>query len=164
MDPNAALVAIRKEVTRIMSDPNASGFDLAELVEGLDEWMSKGGFGPKEWVDAKSNLHHGLLRNKEGHWFCYCNRWHLDLPNDPQRARALFLQHIEGIIDGVEPSDLGMVVDGSRTDHVLSAKSLDPNSGTHRYYCSCNSKWFVHSTENIARQLHHAHIDREDNK
>jgi hypothetical protein len=48
MDPNTALAEIRDLAK------NASTYDewhrLAELVTALDEWISKGGFFPREWM------------------------------------------------------------------------------------------------------------------
>lgn len=51
MDPNAALAEIRK-LTRDVLKGRADEEDierLAELIEGLDNWLSKGGFLPKNW-------------------------------------------------------------------------------------------------------------------
>lgn len=56
MDPNAALAEIRKLVERASDlesfprpDPAELLTELAEAVEGLDEWLSKGGFLPTAW-------------------------------------------------------------------------------------------------------------------
>jgi hypothetical protein len=50
MDPNATLAEIRALVAAIHSEatPERCG-DLAELVEALDNWLSKGGFAPDDW-------------------------------------------------------------------------------------------------------------------
>jgi hypothetical protein len=56
MDPNAALNEIRALAAEIL-DPNRRVADrssvdaqrLAELLQGLDRWISRGGFLPKAW-------------------------------------------------------------------------------------------------------------------
>ncbi|AYF78025.1 hypothetical protein D7D52_34125 [Nocardia yunnanensis] len=60
MDPNAALTRIRELLKASDdlgyvegSDQNpAVGmlFHLIDAVEGLDQWLSQGGFLPKEWA------------------------------------------------------------------------------------------------------------------
>lgn len=45
MDPNATLAAIREITGR---DEHADP-ELAELVDALDQWLSKGGFLPAAW-------------------------------------------------------------------------------------------------------------------
>jgi len=54
MDPTVALKAIRQLVREIQapadtSDTEALAGELAELVDGLDGWLSAGGFLPKQW-------------------------------------------------------------------------------------------------------------------
>lgn len=55
MDPNAALEQIRESVSTIQSDalPEADYHHalnrLAELVDGLDQWLSRDGFLPDDW-------------------------------------------------------------------------------------------------------------------
>lgn len=49
MDPNAALAQIRDEVHEILTDRNPDPERLAELVNGLDEWLTNGGFLPDGW-------------------------------------------------------------------------------------------------------------------
>ena len=54
MDPNEALKAIRILVKSILSDETDGNdgqdlVDLAEHVQALDEWLSKGGFLPDSW-------------------------------------------------------------------------------------------------------------------
>jgi len=51
MDPNENLKMIRSRVGRLNSgNPDRNdGEELAELVEALDEWLSKGGFLPVDW-------------------------------------------------------------------------------------------------------------------
>jgi len=54
MDPDATLKMIRElaaEVACRAVDPDA--VELAELVQSLDEWISRGGFLPKEWAGAR---------------------------------------------------------------------------------------------------------------
>lgn len=52
MDPDAAL----EEVRRIVARADAEGTDIVEdynrlidLIDGLDQWISRGGFMPKVW-------------------------------------------------------------------------------------------------------------------
>jgi hypothetical protein len=57
MDPNAALAEIRT----IISQHNRDGglvvaARLAELVDGLDGWLSKGGFLPAAWTHGGPRL------------------------------------------------------------------------------------------------------------
>jgi hypothetical protein len=52
MDPNATLQEIRELVSGILHDdePTDERTDrLAELVQALDEWLSKRGFLPVQW-------------------------------------------------------------------------------------------------------------------
>jgi hypothetical protein len=51
MDPNAALVSIRELVSLLVDSPFATPqeTELAELVQGLDEWLTRGGFLPTAW-------------------------------------------------------------------------------------------------------------------
>jgi hypothetical protein len=52
MDPNAALAEIRA----ILTNPSfgmAEAFRLAELVDGLDDWLTHGGFMPTEWAPGE---------------------------------------------------------------------------------------------------------------
>lgn len=51
MDPNEALRLIRKNAKAVIDNP-ASSFEarqLAEQFEGLDAWLSAGGFNPLSW-------------------------------------------------------------------------------------------------------------------
>lgn len=59
MDPTAALKAIRQLVREIQA-PAGDGYDtegkaeeLAEVIDGLDCWLSSGGFLPAQWKGAK---------------------------------------------------------------------------------------------------------------
>ena len=54
MDPNETLRLIRLTIKQMKVDDNAvifaaHGGELAEYVEALDEWLSKGGFFPSDW-------------------------------------------------------------------------------------------------------------------
>jgi len=52
MDPNANLKEMRMLVQTHLNAP-LDGFDverLVELVEALDEWISKGGALPRAWI------------------------------------------------------------------------------------------------------------------
>lgn len=58
MDPNVALVDIR-QLIEIVQDPNVNaagkitaGRRLAEKFQALDEWLSRGGFPPRDWPVA----------------------------------------------------------------------------------------------------------------
>jgi hypothetical protein len=55
MDPNANLTEMR-ELAQTLLDNNADLSDfcaqaerLAELVQALDEWLTRGGFLPRDW-------------------------------------------------------------------------------------------------------------------
>lgn len=60
MDPNVTLARIRELVSELIGvefdpDSNQGGViddaaELAEQVKALDEWMSRGGFVPREWT------------------------------------------------------------------------------------------------------------------
>ena len=50
MDPNETLKKIRELIPQVRSsESTAPGDDLAEAVEALDDWLSHGGFLPKDW-------------------------------------------------------------------------------------------------------------------
>lgn len=58
MDPNAALKQIRDIILRMKRDHvrkhvSVEVDDLVDVVEGLDEWLSKGGFLPDDWVENR---------------------------------------------------------------------------------------------------------------
>lgn len=52
MDPNTALARMRALTERADSQQLTleEGFELAELISGLDQWLSRGGFLPTDWV------------------------------------------------------------------------------------------------------------------
>lgn len=54
MDPNAALRRIRESIADMDStqddDELYYAFTALEHFRALDEWLSKGGFKPNEWV------------------------------------------------------------------------------------------------------------------
>lgn len=52
MDPNANLEEQRRIVAKILSGRgnDADAYQLAELVQALDEWIGRGGFLPSAWV------------------------------------------------------------------------------------------------------------------
>jgi hypothetical protein len=57
MDPNTALQAMRRAI-RIMhrgtdEEREHAGVELADLVTGLDEWLTRGGFLPTEWQASR---------------------------------------------------------------------------------------------------------------
>lgn len=56
MDPNVALEEIRRLIETCLDSsvptkptPKEAFLELAELVDGLDGWLSKGGFLPDAW-------------------------------------------------------------------------------------------------------------------
>ena len=56
MDPNTNLQEQRRIAKAILADPDAQthgAVRLAELVEALDEWISRGGFIPATWKGSK---------------------------------------------------------------------------------------------------------------
>ena len=59
MDPDEALKRLRELTQNVLrlaelGEDNAElGVELAEQVEALDEWISKGGFLPKAWQPNK---------------------------------------------------------------------------------------------------------------
>lgn len=63
MDPDATLATMRDLRQAIMTSTGgdedalrSDAFELAELVEALDEWLTKGGFLPTEWNAMRSPL------------------------------------------------------------------------------------------------------------
>lgn len=56
MDPNATLIEIEKRASWILNDRYTAGQDdaieLAELFTSLNEWLTKGGFKPRQWEPA----------------------------------------------------------------------------------------------------------------
>jgi hypothetical protein len=51
MDPNTTLQEMR-ELTKRNNDCDLSAFEvdrLADLVDSIDQWLSRGGFPPKDW-------------------------------------------------------------------------------------------------------------------
>jgi len=55
MDPDAALFAIRELAAAIAAADEVSPWqahELAEHVQALDAWITKGGFLPKDWQPA----------------------------------------------------------------------------------------------------------------
>ena len=45
MDPDEALRKIRE----LINDGDSADIELVHLFDGLDQWLSKGGFLPKDW-------------------------------------------------------------------------------------------------------------------
>lgn len=55
MDPHAALAELRQAVRDYQQSPSGENALVAadtftERFEALDEWLSKGGFLPRDWV------------------------------------------------------------------------------------------------------------------
>lgn len=57
MDPDEALRQLREEAARILeaadNEEEADATRMAELFQGLDEWVVRGGFLPKDWKSKK---------------------------------------------------------------------------------------------------------------
>lgn len=51
MDPDATLAQIRELITQQQTDDlnDTDTANLVELIDSLDEWLTKGGFLPTEW-------------------------------------------------------------------------------------------------------------------
>lgn len=56
MDPNEVLKWARESVKKILEDEYQDEIanELAEQFRSLDEWLSKGGFLPKDWQPLKA--------------------------------------------------------------------------------------------------------------
>ena len=58
MDPNATLEEMRRLMHAILNEVSTAQEDfanaerLAELVEAMDGWLSRGGFLPRSWQQA----------------------------------------------------------------------------------------------------------------
>jgi hypothetical protein len=59
MDPNACLAKLRElSKAQVKDDEDSEGYlvrsgmrseEMADLLEALDQWLSKGGFLPEDW-------------------------------------------------------------------------------------------------------------------
>lgn len=49
MDPNANLAVVRRLAASILDGERDLADSLAEHVQALDEWLSRGGFLPSAW-------------------------------------------------------------------------------------------------------------------
>jgi hypothetical protein len=58
MDPNAALKQIRSLIELVRQDKitDSELYDLAYLIEGLDNWLSKGGVLPEAWEMIQARM------------------------------------------------------------------------------------------------------------
>lgn len=60
MDPNTALDSLRDLTTKVIrgevdaADRESVADQIAETFQGLDEWLSKGGFLPEQWVGNRT--------------------------------------------------------------------------------------------------------------
>jgi hypothetical protein len=55
MDPNAALVQIRELIVKHWDEfglRDGEVDELTDLIDGLDKWITKGGFLPSDWNKA----------------------------------------------------------------------------------------------------------------
>lgn len=95
MDPNEALRTLRRDVANLarwLDDADASSFarigaiealasDVATTFQGLDDWLSKGGFVPEAWTrDGRPPAEpvHGLDWADDGQGYsgrCDCGNW-----------------------------------------------------------------------------------------
>lgn len=54
MDPNKTLNELRKVMAEIRRTPQSDEADeAAELFQALDDWITRGGFLPKDWNKPK---------------------------------------------------------------------------------------------------------------
>lgn len=53
MDPDAALAEIREILSRRDMHEGLDAERLADLIDGLDTWISRGGFLPRNWRGTK---------------------------------------------------------------------------------------------------------------
>lgn len=58
MDPDATLARVRELIARLAARPDRSGNDdeLALRFQALDEWLTGGGFLPRDWRPPASSL------------------------------------------------------------------------------------------------------------
>ena len=65
MDPDATLKEIREllEIWKVEAFHAEEVERLAELVEALDEWLSKGGFLPKAWRPVRYRIEEQLSKD-----------------------------------------------------------------------------------------------------
>ena len=49
MDPNTALATLRKLIGEWQDTDSVNVDELTEAFQGLDEWLSGGGFMPSDW-------------------------------------------------------------------------------------------------------------------
>lgn len=57
MDPNEALKLLRlklQDLRTLNDDPEAVDIEVADLFDGLDRWLSSGGFLPADWRQPPS--------------------------------------------------------------------------------------------------------------
>lgn len=53
MDPNANLEEIRRIIRQCTNGVQWDPERLVDLIEALDQWMTKGGFAPKDWQKGR---------------------------------------------------------------------------------------------------------------
>jgi len=56
MDPDKALEALQQLAKQVNAGDPSDAWLFAELFEGLDEWIRRGGFLPKAWAKPPSEL------------------------------------------------------------------------------------------------------------
>lgn len=68
MDPDAALAKLRGLLAEVVinegRDPGEATV-VAEVFEGLDQWLSRGGFLPQAWAARVVNLEQALALERE---------------------------------------------------------------------------------------------------
>lgn len=54
MDPDATLNEIRELVKQQVESDNDNAARLAELIDGLDGWLARGGHPPQAWLHPRT--------------------------------------------------------------------------------------------------------------
>jgi hypothetical protein len=110
MDPDVLLENIREAFKDVsMSDM------LPELVEAMDEWLSRGGFLPKAWVSTEpSTTANGARRMSQAQrnklWEL-CGRYNVPFREDDYTRPGISPMsppgYVEGWVGGFHHSDIG---------------------------------------------------------
>jgi len=66
MDPDEALAELRALAEKTISLDVAD--EMQQLFSGLDEWLSKGGFLPKDWESGYDKAHADTCTVEHGDW------------------------------------------------------------------------------------------------
>lgn len=68
MDPNETLRQIRALYAPGAERTDPDGAELSELVQALDEWLSRGGFPPEEWREGPDAFGDEIPQCKARQW------------------------------------------------------------------------------------------------